>query len=160
MMYNNPATSGVDMSPELLVRIFDAIDNISMVKESTGDLSRMQRIDQLSGGRLPFYNGSNPLVLDALRAGAARMGARPHRVCAHSPASTCTMPYAEANFQERKPFTPSSSPAGVHRGKRAGHHGQGRVGVSCCRSWGSGRPLLPLDDEGRVVLQRLLTNVQ
>ena len=71
MMYNNPATSGVDMSPELLVRMFDTIDNISMVKESTGDLSRMQRIDKLSGGRLPFYNGSNPLVLDVLRAGAA-----------------------------------------------------------------------------------------
>lgn len=31
----------------------------------------MLRIDQLSVGRLRFYNGSNPLVLDALRAGAA-----------------------------------------------------------------------------------------
>jgi 4-hydroxy-tetrahydrodipicolinate synthase len=70
MMYNNPATSGVDMSPELLVRMFETIDNVSMVKESTGDLSRMQRIDELSGGRLPFYNGSNPLVLNALQAGA------------------------------------------------------------------------------------------
>jgi 4-hydroxy-tetrahydrodipicolinate synthase len=71
MIYNNPATSGVDMSPELLVRMFDTIDNVSMVKESTADLSRMQRIDQLSGGWLPFYDGSNPLVLDALRTGAA-----------------------------------------------------------------------------------------
>ncbi len=50
---------------------FDTVDNLTMVKESTGDLSRMQRIAELSGGRLPFYNGSNPLVLDALRAGAA-----------------------------------------------------------------------------------------
>ena len=31
----------------------------------------MQRVDQLSGGRLPFYDGVNPLVLDALQAGAA-----------------------------------------------------------------------------------------
>ena len=69
--YNNPATSGVDMSPELLVEMFEKIDNVAMVKESTGDLTRMQRIAELSGGRLPFYNGSNPLVLDALRAGAA-----------------------------------------------------------------------------------------
>ena len=71
MMYNNPATSGVDMSPELLVRMFDTIDNVSMVKESTGDLSRMQHIDKISGRRLPFCNGSNSPVLDALRAGAA-----------------------------------------------------------------------------------------
>jgi len=49
MMYNNPATSGIDMSPELLVRMSETIDNVRMVKESTGDLSRMQRIDQLSG---------------------------------------------------------------------------------------------------------------
>jgi len=49
MMYNNPATSGIDMSPELLVRMSETIDNVRMVKESTGDPYRMQRIDQLSG---------------------------------------------------------------------------------------------------------------
>ncbi len=71
MAYNNPATSGVDMTPELLVRMFDTIDNVAMVKESTGDLTRMLSIAKFSDGRLPFYNGSNPLVLDALRVGAA-----------------------------------------------------------------------------------------
>ena len=71
MMYNKPATSGVDMSPELLVRMFETIDYVSMVKESIGDLSHTRRIDDLSGGRVPFYNGSNPLALDALQAGAA-----------------------------------------------------------------------------------------
>ncbi|OBA63594.1 dihydrodipicolinate synthase family protein [Mycobacterium sp. 1100029.7] len=71
MAYNNPATSGVDMRPELLVSMFETIENVTMVKESTGDLTRMQRISELSGGRLPFYNGSNPLVLDALKAGAS-----------------------------------------------------------------------------------------
>ncbi|BBZ32720.1 dihydrodipicolinate synthase family protein [Mycolicibacterium confluentis] len=71
MAYNNPATSGVDMSPELIVEMFTDIDNLTMVKESTGDLTRMQRIKELSDGELPFYNGSNPLVLDALTEGAA-----------------------------------------------------------------------------------------
>ena len=70
MAYNNPATSGVDMSPELLVSMFTDIDNVTMVKESTGDLSRMLRIKELTGSELPFYNGSNPLVLDALESGA------------------------------------------------------------------------------------------
>ncbi|MGW0161273.1 dihydrodipicolinate synthase family protein [Mycobacterium sp. NPDC003323] len=71
MVYNNPATSGIDMSPELLVQMADQIDNVQMVKESTGDLTRMRRIKELSGGALPFYNGSNPLVLDALTEGAS-----------------------------------------------------------------------------------------
>ncbi|MTE16888.1 dihydrodipicolinate synthase family protein [Nocardia aurantiaca] len=71
MAYNNPATSGVDMKPELLVSMFETIDNLTMVKESTGDLNRMKALAELSGGRLPYYNGSNPLVLDALTHGAA-----------------------------------------------------------------------------------------
>lgn len=47
------------MTPELLIRMFETIDKVAVVKESTGDLSRMQLIDKLSGRRLPFYNGSN-----------------------------------------------------------------------------------------------------
>ena len=48
MICNNPATSGLDMSPELLVRMLETIDNLTMVKGCTGDLSRMQRVDTSS----------------------------------------------------------------------------------------------------------------
>ena len=70
MVYNNPATSGVDLSPEFIVRMAKAIPNITMVKESTGDIQRMHRLQALSNGTLPFYNGSNPLALTAFAAGA------------------------------------------------------------------------------------------
>lgn len=70
MVYNNPTTSGVDMSPELIVRMFNQIPNITMVKESSGDIQRMHQIYELSKGELPFYNGCNPLALEALCAGA------------------------------------------------------------------------------------------
>jgi hypothetical protein len=97
------------MSPELLVQMFETIDNVTMVKESTGDLSVMKRIESLSDERLPFYNGSNPPVLDALQGREPRDGARPRRVCDRSLASTCMTPYAQANCQERTPFTLNSS---------------------------------------------------
>jgi 4-hydroxy-tetrahydrodipicolinate synthase len=71
MAYNNPATSGIDMSPTLLNHMFESIANVKMVKESTGDIQRMLDIKELSSGELPFYNGSNPLVLKALLAGAS-----------------------------------------------------------------------------------------
>ncbi|KIP17719.1 MULTISPECIES: dihydrodipicolinate synthase family protein [Burkholderia] len=71
MLYNNPATSGVDMSPELIATICRTVDNVTMVKESTGDIMRMHRLAQLSDGTIPFYNGSNPMALAALAAGAA-----------------------------------------------------------------------------------------
>jgi 4-hydroxy-tetrahydrodipicolinate synthase len=71
MLYNNPTTSGVDMSPELIARICRDVPAVTMVKESTGDLQRMHRLRQLTGGTVPFYNGSNPLAFAALNAGAA-----------------------------------------------------------------------------------------
>lgn len=71
MVYNNPATGGVDISPELLVKMFNEIENVTMVKESTGDIQRMHKLFELSNGELPFYNGSNPLALEALCAGAS-----------------------------------------------------------------------------------------
>ncbi|MFA7556146.1 MAG: dihydrodipicolinate synthase family protein [Spongiibacteraceae bacterium] len=71
MVYNNPATGGVDISPELLVKMFYEIDNVKMVKESTGDIQRMHKLFELSNGELPFFNGSNTLALEALCAGAS-----------------------------------------------------------------------------------------
>ena len=71
MVYNNPATGGVDISPELLVKMFNEIENVTMVKESTGDIQRMHKLFELSNSELPFYNGSNPLALEALCAGAS-----------------------------------------------------------------------------------------
>ena len=70
MLYNNPATSGTDMSPELILRIFNAVENVTMVKESTGDIQRMHRLHVLGEGQMPFYNGCNPLALEAFAAGA------------------------------------------------------------------------------------------
>jgi 4-hydroxy-tetrahydrodipicolinate synthase len=70
MVYNNPATSGIDMSPELIVNMFKSISNITMVKESSGDIQRMHKIRLLSNNELPFYNGCNPLALEAFAAGA------------------------------------------------------------------------------------------
>ena len=66
-----PATSGVDISPDLIATIYRTVDNVTMVKESTGDIGRMHRLAQLSDGEIPFYNGSNPMALAALAAGAA-----------------------------------------------------------------------------------------
>lgn len=71
MLYNNPATSGIDMRPELIARICREVPAVTMVKESTGDLQRMHRLRQLTDGTVPFYNGSNPLAFAALNAGAA-----------------------------------------------------------------------------------------
>ena len=71
MIYNNPATCGVDMSPEFMISMVNEIENATMVKESTGDIQRMRKLHRLSNGAVPFFNGCNYIALDALNAGAA-----------------------------------------------------------------------------------------
>ena len=71
MIYNNPATCGVDMSPEFMLEMIEGIDNACMIKESTGDVQRMHKIYSLSEGKVPFFNGCNHMALEALNAGAS-----------------------------------------------------------------------------------------
>ena len=69
MAYNNPATGGVDMSPVLLKRLLE-IANVTMIKESTGDVQRMHYLKRELRDDVAFFNGSNPLALAAFSAGA------------------------------------------------------------------------------------------
>ncbi|WP_316752343.1 dihydrodipicolinate synthase family protein [Pedobacter gandavensis] len=69
MAYNNPATGGVDMSPALLKKLLE-IPNVTMIKESSGDLQRMHTLRKDLGEEVAFFNGSNPLALGAFAAGA------------------------------------------------------------------------------------------
>lgn len=71
MVYNNPATCGVDMTPEFMLKMVNNIKNANMIKESTGDIQRMHKIYTLSNGNVPFFNGCNHMALEALNAGAS-----------------------------------------------------------------------------------------
>lgn len=68
-VYNNPGTGGIDLAPELIARLL-RISNVTMVKESSGDVNRMHQLVRLCGEDTAFYNGSNPLALAAFAAGA------------------------------------------------------------------------------------------
>ena len=139
--------------------MFETIDNVSMVKESTGDLSRMRRIDELSGGRLPFYNGSNPLVLNALQAGAtgwctAAPCLRPQPcIDLYDAVRANEISTAQAIYAEIRPLLEFIVAGGLATTVKAGLELLG-VGVGDPR-----RPLLPLDDQGRAALNKLLTDV-
>ena len=156
--YNNPATSGVDMSPQLLVEMFEKIDNVAMVKESTGDLTRMQRIAELSGGRLPFYNGSNPLVLDALRAGAAGWCTaapclRPQPcIDLYEAVRAGDLDKSQSLYDDLKPLLQFIVAGGLATTVKAG------LDLLDFPVGDPRAPLLPLDDAGRAELAGLLKN--
>jgi 4-hydroxy-tetrahydrodipicolinate synthase len=69
-VYNNPWTTGVDMKPDFLARLAQ-LPNISCIKESTGDLSRISAIRRLTGERVTLIAGWESTSLQAFMAGAS-----------------------------------------------------------------------------------------
>lgn len=56
MVYNNPATANVDLTPDILARLSE-IDAVTMVKESTLEVTRVRDIIELCGDRMTVFAG-------------------------------------------------------------------------------------------------------
>ena len=156
VVYNNPATAGVDMSPELLVRMFESIPNVTTVKESTGDVTRMHKMRELTAGALPFLNGSNPLILEAVKAGAvgwstAALCLLPQPIKAlYVAAASGDTAVAETLYAELKPFLEFIVKQGLPSAIKTGLSQQGAPA-------GDPRlPLLPVSDDDAPALAAML----
>lgn len=68
-VYNNPWTTGVDMKPDFLARLV-RLPNVSCIKESTGDLSRITAIRLLTKDGVTLIAGWESTSLQAFMAGA------------------------------------------------------------------------------------------
>ncbi|MFE7130723.1 dihydrodipicolinate synthase family protein [Streptomyces sp. NPDC057638] len=159
MLYNNPGTSGVDLRPETVVALAREIPNLTMVKESSGDVARFRALRELSEGALSVYNGSNPVVLDAFRSGASGWcTAAPCLVprwclALHAAVTEGRQERADALLAELLPFLRFIVEYGLPRAIKAGLELQHR-------SVGSPRPpLLPLPDQETERLRELLDHL-
>lgn len=56
MVYNNPATANVDLTPPIVARL-SRIDNVSYIKESTLEVTRVRDIIELCGDRMTVFAG-------------------------------------------------------------------------------------------------------
>lgn len=56
MIYNNPATANVDLTPPLVARL-SRIDNVRYIKESTLEVTRVRDIIELCGDRMTVFAG-------------------------------------------------------------------------------------------------------
>jgi len=65
MVYNIPVHSGFDVTPALFSELLE-IDGIDYIKDSTGDLIRIQELLK-TGGKI--FNGGDPITYQALVAG-------------------------------------------------------------------------------------------
>lgn len=156
MLYNNPATSGTDMSVQLILRIVKAVENVTMVKESTGDIQRMHALQQLGEGQVPFYNGCNPLALEAFVAGAAGWCTAAANLIPllnqqlYRAVTGNDLEQARELFYRQLPLLEFILKGGLPATVKAGLE---MTGIDC----GVPRaPVFPLDEAGRVKLQGLI----
>jgi len=56
MIYNNPATANVDLTPPIVARL-SRIDNVRYIKESTIEVTRVRDIIELCGDRMTVFAG-------------------------------------------------------------------------------------------------------
>lgn len=70
MIYNNPVTYGVDVTPEILAELADEPKFVA-VKESSDDTRRISDIKNLCGGRYALFVGVDDLALESLMLGAS-----------------------------------------------------------------------------------------
>jgi 4-hydroxy-tetrahydrodipicolinate synthase len=69
MIYNNPVDYGIEVKLNMFEKLLQ-FDNIQAVKESTRDISNIQRIRNLFGERLRILCGVDTLALESLLMGA------------------------------------------------------------------------------------------
>ena len=69
MLYNYPARTGVDMTPDVVERLAE-MDNVRYIKESTGDASRMSEIIRRCGKRISVFCGCDTLAIESFEMGA------------------------------------------------------------------------------------------
>lgn len=69
MVYNNPAHSGVDLTPEIIVRL-STIPTVKYVKDASGDLRRIPDIMRLTNGEVGIFCGGEDLIFENYLLGA------------------------------------------------------------------------------------------
>ena len=159
VLYNIPAATGFDIHPDLYRQLL-AIENIDYIKESTGDLIRLQKVVGIGGHVLA---GADPLAPYAAMAGAAgwiwgAANVMPHECVMlwdliqkgdHQGALDLWAKMLPANMF----FWENNVDAEYNSAVKTATNMVGRT-VGPCR-----RPVLPMTRQGRLALQTALSTL-
>lgn len=70
MIYNNPFTSGVDISLETILQVGRDVPNITHIKESSGSITKARAIIRQGKDQLQVFCGSEDLAMESFLIGA------------------------------------------------------------------------------------------
>lgn len=70
MIYNNPFTTGVNISTETLLQVAQDVENITHIKESSGEIGKARDIARQGKGHIEVFCGSEDLAMESFLVGA------------------------------------------------------------------------------------------
>lgn len=70
MLYNNPFTSGINMSTELMLKIGRDCENVKFIKESSGEIGKVRDLARQGKGHFEVFCGAEELVMESYFVGA------------------------------------------------------------------------------------------
>lgn len=70
MIYNNPFTSGINIGTETILQVARDVENITHIKESSGDITKLRDITRKGKDHIKTFCGSDDLILESLLVGA------------------------------------------------------------------------------------------
>lgn len=70
IMYNVPSRTGCNILPETAAYLFQNVENITGIKEATGNVSQAAKTMYLTDGKLDMYSGEDGIVVPLMAIGA------------------------------------------------------------------------------------------
>lgn len=71
IMYNVPARTGCNLLPETVAYLYQHVENITGLKEATGNITQASKTMDLTDGKIDMYSGEDAVILPLLAIGAA-----------------------------------------------------------------------------------------
>lgn len=71
IMYNVPARTGCNLLPETAAYLYQHVENITGLKEATGNITQASKTMDLTDGKIDMYSGEDAVILPLLAIGAA-----------------------------------------------------------------------------------------
>ena len=70
IMYNVPARTGCNLLPETAAYLYQHVENITGLKEATGNITQASKTMDLTDGKIDMYSGEDGIVVPLLALGA------------------------------------------------------------------------------------------
>ncbi len=70
ILYNVPGRTGCNLLPETVAYLYQHVENITGLKEATGNITQASKTMDLTDGRIDMYSGEDAVILPLLAIGA------------------------------------------------------------------------------------------